>query len=335
MDKLRALQYAVLAAEGGSLSHVARCLDITPAAVSKQIGALERELGFRLFDRHSNGLVLTAPGSAYLDACRAGLQQLELAEESARQSVSALQGTVVVGVMPSVAQEVLCDALPQFHALHPGIRIDLRYFMQRTKEQLEGVDVTLSVGWPNDDGGLVARSLGAVGLLVCASPEYLRRNAPIRHPSDLAHHPCLVLRGRRDTLRNLWRFRRGEEQVDVPVQGWICSDNGHRDTLLRLATAGHGFVRLLDWRTRPDSELATGKVLPVLTDWESVDVPGVYLHYPPTVRKTPRVRAFIEFAEKLFGGLGASLSASPAPSDRPSWLASRHRKVGWTARLRP
>jgi DNA-binding transcriptional LysR family regulator len=263
------------------------------------------------------------------------LQQLEQAEESARQSVSALQGTVVIGVMPSVAQEVLCDALPQFHALHPGIRVDLRFFMRPTKEQIEGVDVTLSVGWPNDDGGLVSRSLGAVGLLVCASPEYLRSHAPVRHPSDLARHSCLVLRTRHGTLMNLWRFRRGDEQVDVPVQGWICSDNGHRDTLLRLATAGHGFVRLLDWRTRPDCELATGKVLPVLTDWESVDVPGVYLHYPPTVRKVPRVRAFIDFAEKLFGDLQGGPSRSLAPSGRPSWLASRHRKVAWTAPLRP
>lgn len=69
--------------------------------------------------------MLTAPGSACLDACSAGLQQLQPAETSACQSVCALQGTVVIGVMPTVAQTVQCDALPRGHALHPGIRVDL------------------------------------------------------------------------------------------------------------------------------------------------------------------------------------------------------------------
>lgn len=276
--------------------------------------------------------MLTAPGSAYLHDCRAGLQQLDQAEESARQSVSALQGTVVVGVMPSVAQEVLCDALPQFHALYPGLRVDLRLFLYPSNEQLQGVDVTLSLGWPNDDGGLVARPLGAVNLLVCASPEYLRRHPPIRHPSDLARHNCLVLRGRYGTLMNLWRFQRGDEQVDVPVQGWISADVGHRDTLLRLAAQGHGFVRLLDWRTRPGCELSTGQVQAVLTDWQSVEVPGVYLHYLPSARKSPRVRAFVDFASKLFEGLSASSAQAPAASDRPSWLAAGPQRRAWSPR---
>jgi DNA-binding transcriptional LysR family regulator len=70
MDKLRALQYLVAAAEASSFSGAARELGVSVAAVAKLVTALEKDLGLRLFERHTQGLALTAGGASYLEAAR-------------------------------------------------------------------------------------------------------------------------------------------------------------------------------------------------------------------------------------------------------------------------
>ena len=80
MDKLRALQYFVAAAEEGSLSGAARRMEVSVPSVAKLIGALERQLGVRLVDRSTQGLKLTARGEAYLETCRPLLEQLSQAD---------------------------------------------------------------------------------------------------------------------------------------------------------------------------------------------------------------------------------------------------------------
>lgn len=327
MDKLRALQYAVAAADSGSLSAAARRLDVSLAAVSKQIGALERTLGFRLFERGTGGLVPTGTGAAYLEACRDGLARLADAEEQGRSASSGLRGTVVVGVQPAVAQEVLCEALPLFRSLHPDINLDLRYFLQPVASQMDGVDVMLAIGWSVGVDDLVTRPIGAAGFVICAAPDYWDRRGVPAHPSELSAHDCLCIRSRSASVMDLWRFRRGDEEATVSVKDWLTADNGHRDSVVRMALAGQGVVRLLDWHARPGRELATGALQPVLTDWLPLDVPAMNLHYPPSARRIPRVRAFIDFAVRLFDAVDAQRALRLPSTTSPRWLLARRSRA--------
>jgi DNA-binding transcriptional LysR family regulator len=84
MDKLRALQYFVAAAEEGSLSAAGRRLGVTVPAVQKLVNSLEASLGVRLFERNAQGLQLTAGGEQYLEACRPLLLELEAVDEVSR-----------------------------------------------------------------------------------------------------------------------------------------------------------------------------------------------------------------------------------------------------------
>ncbi|HOB92475.1 MAG TPA: LysR family transcriptional regulator [Aquabacterium sp.] len=327
MDKLRALEYCLAAADGGSLSAAARRLDVTVAAVSKQIAAFEQALGFRIFERHASGLTVTGVGAAFLENGRETLDRFAEAEDLARTAASGLSGTVVVGAQPAVAQEVLCAALPQFHAMHPDIQLDLRYFLQPTDGQLAGVDVLLAIGWPQGVGDLVSKVIGATAFVICAAPDYWARHGRPTHPSELAAHDCLCIRSRTGTVMDLWRFQRGAEQVSVPVKGWLVSDNSHRDTVLRTAVAGGGVMRLIDWNALPGKELSNGRLVPVLEDWQSLDVPGVNIHYPPNVRRIPRVRAFIDFATRLFEDI-EQLRANRQPATAsPDWLRGRRTRA--------
>ena len=321
MDKLRALEYFIAAAEGASLSAAARRHDVSVAAVAKLIGALEDHLKLRLFERGAQGVVLTAAGSAYLESCRPLVDGLAAAEEAALGVTAArARGTVVVGIQPVIAQECLAQALPRFMAAYPDIQLDVRYFMRPTEDQVRGVDVMLVVGWPQK-GDLVQRRLGAVSYVVCASSSYWAAHGIPRHPSELARHNCLCIRSSQSgAVMDLWRFSRGGEEVSVVARGTVVADNVHRDLVRGLLVAGAGVGRILEWDARDDRPVATGALVPVLRDWGSPEVPPVTLLYPPSARRIPRVRLFIDWVSQLFEDLESRRRAPQAATDVPRWL---------------
>lgn len=332
MGKLRALQYFVAAAEEASLSGAARRLEVSVTAVAKLVTALERNLGTRLFERTSQGLALTATGETYLATCRPLLAELAEADEVAAASTVRLRGTVVVGAQSVLAAHCLRPALPAFHARYPEIRLDLREFSRTSDEQMRGVDVFLVLGWP-EAGELVQRRLGQARLVVCASPAYWAAHEMPRRPKDLERHDCLLIRGFRHVVMDLWPFRRGEEEESVVVSGWLVASNVHRDLVIEAALAGEGVARVTDITDRGLVE--SGRLVPALTDWESTFVPPVTVMYPPSCRRIPRVRAFIEFITGVFRELERSRDRHIVASSRPNWLKSGHGQASATERRRP
>ncbi len=329
MDKLRSLHYFAAAADASSFSAAARRFGVSTAAVAKLVGALERELKLTLFERHAHGLALTAGGSAYLEACRPALEQLADADEQASAATSRVSGTVVVGVQPTIAQECLTPALPRFNALYPDIQVDVRYFMRPTEEQTRGVDVILVLGWqPADE--LVRRHLGATSFVVCAAPSYWAAHGMPRHPSELEQHNCLCIRSNMGSVMDLWHFKRGDERVSITARGWLVVDNAHRDMVADLAVAGGGVVRLLDWHKRQGGQIASGLLVPALTDWELDEVPPVNLLYPPSVRRIPRVRVFIDFVTQLFREIEQQREVRAPSTPMPRWFKAKRPRASAT-----
>ena len=317
MDKFRALQYFLAAATANSFSGAARQLEVSVTAVAKLVGALERALGTRLFERSAHGVVLTASGASYLEGCQGALAQLQEADERVSAAGARTRGTVVVGVQHVIAHEALAPALPRFNALYPDIQIDVRNFLRVTDEQMSGVDVCLVLGWPHANE-LVQRTIGAARFVVGASPAYWAARGMPRHPSELEQHNCLTIRGNVGTLMDLWQFKRGDEQVSVPVRGWLVADNVHRDVVVSLALADAGVIRVLDWTNR--KEFASGALVAALTDWESIEVPPVNLLYRPSVRRIPRVRVFIDFVMQLYREIELEREHRVIATSRPAWL---------------
>lgn len=330
MDKLRALRYFIAAAEGASLSAAARHHDVSVAAVAKLIGALEADLNVRLLERRSQGVVLTAAGSAYLESCRPLVDALAAADEAASGAAYKVRGTVVVGVQPVIAQQCLTPALPRFLATYPEIELDIRLFMRPTEEQVRGLDVMLVIGWPQADD-LVRRRLGAVSYAVCAAPAYWAARGVPRHPSDLAGHNCLCIRARESgAVMDLWQFRRGDDEVAVQVCGTVVADNVHRDSVRELMIAGVGVGRILEWDLRRDSQLAPGALVPALTDWTMPEVPPITLLHPASVRRIPRVRLFIDWVTQLFADIERQRQAPKAASGVPRWIKVQRSRTSAT-----
>ena len=287
MDRLRSLQYFIASAEEGSFSAAARRLEISVPAVAKMVSALERDLGVSLFERSAQGLSLTNAGEGYLESCRPAVAALRDIDEQMRGSSVRARGTVVVGVQHVVAQELIAPALPRFHARHPEIQVDLRNSTQIVDPGAPGVDLYLSIAWPNAPD-MIHRPLAMSSFTVCASPAYwAARGRPV-HPRDLAAHECLLIRTQLRTVMDVWTFARGEEREDVTVKGWLTCSNIHRDVVIRMAVAGEGVVRVLKWACV--EELRSSALVPALADWQCRDAPPIVLSYRPSVRRVGRVR---------------------------------------------
>jgi DNA-binding transcriptional LysR family regulator len=117
---------------------------------------------------------------------------------------------------------------------------------------------------------------------------------------------------------DLWTFARSGVHVTVSMRGWFVASNAHRDIAVDLAVAGEGIARILDWTNRED--LASGALVQALADWESPEAPPVNLLYRPSVRRIPRMRAFMNFVTAVFRDLEATRVRPITASGRPLWL---------------
>lgn len=321
MDKLRSLQYFIAAAECGSFSQAARRCEVSIPAVAKLVAALERELGVPLFERSAQGLALTTHGTAYLEQCRPAVDMLGSAEEQLRASVSRPRGVLVIGVQHLIAHTVLAEVLPRFHARYPEIQVDLRDNTQVTgEEDLRSMDVFVSMSWP-EMPDMIHRRIGSSRFRVCAAREYWARHGKPKHPSELDGHNCLTIRTLRGALMDLWNFTRGTEKASVVVKGWLMASNTHRDTVIKLAIAGHGVIRVLDFANEAD--LAEGRLVEALEDWQAADSPPVNLSYWPSGRRTARVRAFLDFMTQAFREIEQRRGSAQLYAP-PRWTASKY-----------
>lgn len=316
MDKLRALQYFVAAADTGSLAGAARRIGVSVPSVHKLLAALERELGVALFERSVRGLTLTASGQSYLDSCRPLLADLAAADEALARSSSRPSGILVVGAHAQLAHHLLLPALPAFHARCPDVQVDLRIIQRLDDADAAPVDVFLLHGWP-DAGDLVHQRLGQAHSLIAAAPSYWAARGMPQHPSQLADHTCLALRNPAGILIDLWEFERGGEKVAVQVGGWFCSNA--REAVLDLVLAGQGVGRFTEIASR--AVLRSGRLVPVLPDWQVQGGPPLNVLFRPTHRRTPRVRLFIDFVHALVQDLQADAPTllPGAGVDLPRW----------------
>lgn len=188
------------------------------------------------------------------------------------------------------------------------------------------------LGWPQPLGDLVRRQIGATSFVVCAAPSYWAAHGMPQHPSELERHNCLCIRTNTGSVMDLWRFKRGDERVSIAARGWLVVDNAHRDMVRDLAVAGAGVARLLDWHKMQGHEIARGTLVPALTDWDTEDVPPVNLLYPPSVRRIPRVRRFIDFATQLFREIDLQREVRAPSTAMPPWVKAYRPRASATRR---
>lgn len=295
MDKLQAMRSFVRVVEAGSFSAVAGEANTTQSAISKQVAALERELGARLLTRTTRSLALTEEGARYFEQARRLVAEIAEAESVVRAGEQELTGWLRVAASVGFGRLKLMPLVQAFLAEHPAVRIDLRLSDGFVDLIEEGIDVAVRLGQLTDSR-LVARRIGTSSRWLIAHRSYLRHlpkgRKPPTSPGDLAQHNCLVYTEL--PWRNAWTLTAGPGATEPAGTSRAIRVSGNLQTnsseVIRASVlAGMGIAFSPTWLF--EDELAKGEVVHLLPDWEAAAIP-IHLVSPPERRQSAKVKAF-------------------------------------------
>jgi DNA-binding transcriptional LysR family regulator len=292
MDLIAAFRVFVRVAQAGSFSAVARELNVSQPAVSRQIAALEEHVGERLLQRTTRSLALTDDGKDLLDHALRVLEALEEAETAVGKRRGTVSGTVRLSVPVTFGRLHLVPRLGALLDAHPGLSIDLQLSDQFPDMVAEGVDLKIRAG-AIADSTLIVRRIGAVSRYVLAATTYLEAHGRPLRPDDLSAHDCLVFTAA--ATASQWHFSGPQGLVTVNVQGRLRSDSG--DAIRAAVLDGYGIAALPAWYFL--DEIEQGRVQLLLRDWDIPPTP-VHLIYPSRRNLPPRVRVTMDFLLESF-----------------------------------
>ena len=297
MDKLNAMQLLVRVAETGSFTAVADQLGMARSVVTRQISALEKQLGVKLMTRSTRSLTLTTAGSAYLEKCRAILNMVDAAESSLIEEKTEPRGRIRLGLPLSFGLQRLMPVLLEFAQAHSNIELVMDFSDRRSNLIEEGIDLSIRITSRLEPGDIV-RKLGETRLLTVASPHYLAKNSRPKHPRELSQHACLVYS--QNFQPTSWTYGAKDGNVNVTIRPRLAANNG--EALLQAAAQGLGITRPPDFMAQP--YLDNGSVVAVLQKFEPMPL-GIYAVLPSNRYIPHRVSVLIDYlaAALLNGGV--------------------------------
>jgi LysR family transcriptional regulator for bpeEF and oprC len=291
VDKLDAMRMFVRVIEKGSFSSVAKERGIGQPAVSKQISALEDELGAELLHRTSRSIALTDAGRDFYESALHILDDVENATSRIGRGQTAPKGLIRVTVPPTFARLHMVSKLPAFFAAYPDMAVELAASQSPTTIIEDGFDLAIHSG-DLPDSTLVARRFAQTMIILVATPQYLTRHGAPESPDDL-HRFRSVIFVERGAIQP-WNFGSGKEvQRVIPTGVFRTSDIEQ----MRMGVLEHlGIAQAPAWLFA--AELREGTVIRLLTPFERT-VPILAVR-PASRRMSTKVRIFIEHLEKTF-----------------------------------
>lgn len=305
MDRIDAMKIFVTAVEAGSFSAAGRALGMPLTTVSRRMADLESHLRARLLHRSTRRLVLTAAGQSYLAACKRILGDVEEAERAAAGEYAAPKGELIVTAPTVFGRLHVLPVATRFLLAYPDV--DLRLVLGDRVLNLvdDHVDIAVRVG-ELPDSSLVARRIGTIREVTCASPDYCARRGTPQHPHDLITHDGITFDGLMPA--GAWHFEANGAAIWVNVRSRLTVNAA--DAAIDAAIEGVGIARVLSYQI--DRALRAGELALLLEEFEPPARP-VSLVHAHRGRLPIKMRAFIDFAlprlgERL-GGHGSLLSA--------------------------
>lgn len=287
MDRFEAMRTLLAAIDGGSLSAASRTLGTPLPTISRRVSDLEAHLGAQLVVRTSRKLILTEAGEAFVAATRRVLDDLADAERAASGEYRAPRGELIVTAPIMFGKLHVAPIIHAFLGAYPDVTVRL-VLSDSTIDLVEAhVDVAVRVG-QLPDSDLVARKLGEIRWVVCASPAYLARRGPIGRPEDLAEHDCIAFEGLHSS-RN-WRIGVGATARHVEITPRFSVNTA--DAIIDAATAGLGVARIMSYQAAASVE--EGRLVPLFVELGCEMAPVHVVHRRQ--RSQPlKLRAFLDF----------------------------------------
>ncbi|MGF6770535.1 LysR family transcriptional activator of dmlA [Paraburkholderia sp. GAS199] len=307
MDYLETVRTFLKVAEAKGFTRAADFLGTTTPVVTRQIAALEKHLGARLFRRSTRHITLTESGQIFLSRASIFVREIEEAENLVSIEQGEPSGTLRIALPVAFGLCHLSSILTKFSAEYPGVSLQVILSDEPIKLVEQGFDVAIV---PEDEASsltIIKRRFGSSSMKLVASPEYLSRHSQPKSLDELGEHVLLLEPEKwADELKRV-ADHPGKEVI--PRKKEIIVNNLHM--IRRLAIDGHGIAALPEFLIGADIE--AGCLINVISD-AKMPVVHMCLAFETRQNMPLKMRAFIDFIVGHYRLYGLEISAERHPS---------------------
>ncbi|PQZ93100.1 MULTISPECIES: LysR family transcriptional regulator [Pseudomonas] len=292
MDRALEMQVFCTVVDKGTFVGAADTLEMSKAAISRYVSALEERLGARLLHRTTRKLSLTEEGRQFYHQAREVLALMDQAEEAVSSAAPEPSGVLRVNAPVSFGVLHLAPLWGAFMSAHPNVELDISLNDRLVDLVDEGFDAAIRIA-RMENSSLVGRRLAGTRMCLCASPDYLASHPPLRTLADLAEHGVIAYTN--FATGNEWQFDGPDGRVSVRTRSSVRCNNG--DTCRSIALAGGGIALQPSFMVGED--LRSGALVEILPEYRSIEL-GIYVVYPTRKHLASKVRALISFLAERF-----------------------------------
>lgn len=298
MQLLNYMQLYVEVAKTRNFRKAADTLGMSSSTLSRNIAALEKEIGVRLLHRSTRRVELTEAGQAYFNRCQGIVDEANVAHEALRGEALHPSGTLRISMPVDLAISYLAPLLAEFAVAYPLIDFELEASSRRVDLLADPFDLAIRMGpAPAAPSTLVARQIALLERQLYAAPAYLDRAPPLDHPDDLAQHALCVAPG---AMRDGWTLFNGAASSTVQVKTRFAMNSVGLSRALAAEGAG---IAVLDSVIARD-ELASGRLRRVLPQWS---LAPIQVHAITDTRLvSARTRLFVDFIKERLAARNSS-----------------------------
>lgn len=293
MDSLEILRVFLRVAELGGFARAADSLGLPRASVSTAVQRLEANVGTQLLHRTTRRVQLTADGATFYQRSRDLVDDMDELHGMFQRDHAQLRGRLRVDMTAGLARSFVLPRLPGFLADHPQLEVEISSTDRRVDLVREGFDCVIRVG-VLEDTSLVARPLGLMRMVNCASPGYLAEHGIPTSLQDLAHHTLVHYAGTFGQRPLGFEYRHGDGYRTLEMAGPVTVNNG--EAYAAAALAGLGIIQVPLLGVRP--LLESGALIEILADHPSEPMPVTML-YAQRRHLPRRVRAFMDWVAQV------------------------------------
>jgi DNA-binding transcriptional LysR family regulator len=293
LDRWTEIELFVQVAETGSLSRAAEALELSNAAASRHLSALEERLGARLVERNTRRLYLTDTGTEFYARARAILADLKDAESAVNATALNPTGVLRITASLSFSMHHVAPLLREYTQRYPNVQVHVEAANRYLDIIDNNIDVAIRTREYEPDSNITIRRLAETRRILVAAPRYLAQHGRPASLGDLQRHKLLVYVHANNP--NELRFSRAGETSVVAAHGLLESNDGQ---ILRAA-ALDGLGILVQPTYIVYDDIVAGRLVPVLDEW---DLPRLIINlaYPSRKHLSAKVRTFIDFIAEHF-----------------------------------
>ncbi|MDX1974073.1 MAG: LysR family transcriptional regulator [Rickettsiales bacterium] len=276
-------------AQKHSFSQAARVLGLSGPAVSKQIAALEDELGVKLFQRTTRQVILTDEGQVFFERALTAMEELREATLHIQEARSTPRGTLRISIPMSFGHMHLLPAISSFAKQYPDVLLDISLEDRMVDVISERFDVVVRIG-ALQDSGLIVKPLAPCPIYVVASPEYVAQYGMPTTPNALKKHRMIMYA--RSGSSGEWRCRDKQGKITtIRTEGTMKANTA--EMMLQAALDGVGITILPGFMVT--TYLKAGKLQRILPTFETYPTRQMVALMPPNRYRSNKVMLFIQW----------------------------------------